>query len=159
MPLDTTVKTIYEERVYLSSSSQTLLSIGGDGAAIETGSAAAMAWQEISFLRAPFTDTSPTQLFDVYKRYLIDHTKRGRQQTKTLAFTGAFQNTGVDLRRFDGLNLLLKVEWHVEDAAVVDEYEYYSGVRFQGYTKESPDGEVTERIEARYAQRGKRTGP
>lgn len=159
MPLDTSVKTIYEARVFLSSSSSSLLSIGGDLQAAETGTEAEMGWQEIEFLRAPFTETSPTELFDVYKRYLIDHTKRGRQQTKTLAFTGAFQNTARSLRRFDGKECMIKVEWHVEDAAPVDEYEYYTSVRFQNFTKELPDGEATERIEARYAKYGRRTGP
>lgn len=158
MSLDITVKTVYESRVFLSSSAQTLLSIGGDEAAIETGSAAAMGWQEIPFLRAPFTETIPTELFDIPQRYVIHHTKKGREQTKTLAFGGAFQNTSVGLRGFSGKELLVKIEWHVEDAVAVDEYEYYSSVRFQSYTKEMPDGEATERVEARYAKHGRRAG-
>lgn len=159
MSLDTSVKTIYEARVFLSSSAQSLLSIGGDGTAAEMGSAAEMGWQEIPFLRAPFTETVPTELFDIPQRYIIHHTKRGREQTKTLAFGGAFQNAAAGLRGFGGKELLVKVEWHVEDAAATNEYEYYTSVRFQSFTKEMPEGEVTERIEARYARHGRRIGP
>src|SRR3989337_2477613 len=104
MPIDTTAKSIYEAWVYLSSSSSqtTLLSITPGGEATELGTTAAMGWQEFPFLRPPFTETQPTELFDVSKRYAIDHTKKGRDQTKTLSFSVAFLNDLQSLRPFNG---------------------------------------------------------
>ena len=90
MPLNTTVKVGPEVRLYISSSTQSLLSITPDGTASEL---AGIVWEEVEFVRFPIDRAEPTEITDIYKRFTIDHTKRGRQQRKTGSFTVAFQNT------------------------------------------------------------------
>jgi hypothetical protein len=156
MPLDTTVKLGPEVRLYLSSSSQSLLSIDLQGNATETG---AITWEEVGFVRFPLSWSEPIEIIDIYKRFDIDHTKRGRAQRQTGSFVAAFQNTQLAVRGYHHKNCMMKIEWHVEDAAAVDEYEYLKGVRFTNLTRDNPDQEATQRVEFVFATYGRRNGP
>lgn len=158
MALDTTVKLGPEVRLFLSSSSQSLLSINLEGVATENVGGT-IVWEEVGFVRFPLNWAEPVEIVDIYKRFTIDHTKRGRDQRQTGAFVSAFQNTGVAIRKYHRKNSMIKVEWHVEDIAATDEFEYLKNVRFTGYTREHPDQEAVERIEFVWSTYGKRVGP
>ncbi len=158
MVLDTTVKYGPETKVYLSSSAQSLLSIDTADVATENVGGT-IVWEEIGFYRHPISRSEPIETFDVYKNFDIDHTKRGRQQRKTGSMVAAWQNTNLTIRKYLTQHCLMKIEWHVEGAGVVDEYEYLKGMRISNYTRDIPEGEVTERIDYNYADWGHRTGP
>ena len=157
MPLDTSVKVLPEARLYLSSSAQTLVSIGVDSVT----QADTAIWQEVGFLRGPVNWAEPIELTDVYKRFDINHTKKGRQQRKQGSFAAAFQNAGdLGLRHFWNKEVLMKIEWHVEDAGAVDEYEHFKSVRFLNFTRDNPEtGETVQRVDFIFSVYGSKTGP
>lgn len=159
MPTDLTVKYGPETKVFLSSAAQSLMSIDTADVATELGSAAALAWEDIGFYRHPISRSEPIETFDVYKNFDIDHTKRGRQQRKTGSMVAAFQNTSTSIRKYLDKHCLMKIEWHVEGVGAVNEYEYLKGMRISNYTRDIPEGEVTERIDYNYADWGHRDGP
>lgn len=158
MTLDTTVKLGPEVRLFLSSSSQSLLSINLEGVATENVGGT-IVWEEVGFVRFPLSWAEPVEIVDIYKRFSIDHTKKGRDQRQTGSFVSAFQNTSLAIRKYHRKQNMIKVEWHVEDAPATDEFEYLKSVRFTGYTRDNPDQEAVERIEFVFAGYGKRTGP
>lgn len=158
MPLNTTVKVGPEVRLYISSSSQSLLSITPDGTAFENVGGT-IVWDEVDFVRFPLDRAEPTEIVDIYKRFSIDHTKKGRQQRKTGSFTVAFQNTSKQLRRYNDRECMIRIAWHVEDAVAADEFEYYKSVRFTNLTRSVPDTEANERVEFVWATYGRRDGP
>lgn len=157
MPLDLTAKLGPEARLFLSSSSQSLLSINMEGVAFEN-IGGTIVWEEVGFIRTPQTRAEPIEVVDIYKGFEIDHTKRGRDQPKTGAFTSAFINTSLAVRKYRLTNNLMKLEWHVEGVAATNEYEYKKNVRFTNLTQEIPDGEVVERVEYRWSTYGHRDG-
>ena len=155
MPIDTTVKLGLEARLFLSSGAQSLLSI--DLADIATENiGGTIVWDEIGFLRYPISRAEPTEIVDIRKRFLIDHTKRGGQQRKTGSFAAAWQNATLTLRRYNKTNNLLKIEWHVDDIAAVDEFEYLKDVRFTSISRDAPMEEVVERVEFVFSTWGHR---
>lgn len=155
MALNTTVKVGPEVRFYISSSAQSLLSIDMQGIATDTG----VVWEEVDFIRFPIDRAEPKELTDIYKRFTIDHTKKGRDQRKTGSFTVAFQNTSKQIRRYIDKECLLRIAWHVEDAATADEFEYLTSVRILNLTRNIPDAEVNERIDFIFAKYGTKVGP
>jgi hypothetical protein len=155
MPLDTTVKLGMEARLFLSSSAQSLLSI--DLADIATENiGGTITWDEIGFLRYPISRAEPTEITDIRKRFVIDHTKKGAQQRKTGSFAAAWQNAALTMRRYNSTQNLIKIEWHVEGVDAVDEYEYLKSVRFTNLTREAPEAEVVERVEFVFSTWGRR---
>lgn len=156
MALNETMKVGPELRLYISSSAQSLLSVTPDGTAFEL---AGLAWEEIEFVRPPVDSAEPKEIVDIYKRFSIDHTKRGRDQRKTGSFTVGFQNTSKSIRKYAATENILRYAWHVEDAATADEFEYRKSVRFLNLTKNIPEGEVNERVDFIWATYGRRDGP
>ncbi len=155
MPLNTTVKVGPEVRLFISSSAQTLLSIDMQDTATDTG----VVWEELEFVRFPIDRAEPKEIVDIYKRFTIDHTKKGRDQRKTFSFVVAFQNTGKQVRRYKEKECLIKIEWHIEDATAVDEFEYLTSFRVLNLTRNIPDGEVNERVDGIFAKWGNKIGP
>ncbi len=155
MPLNTSAKVGPEVRLFISSSAQSLLSIGGDEVGNDTG----VIWEELEFVRFPVDRAEPKEIVDIYKRFTIDHTKRGRDQRKTFSFVVTFVNTGKQVRRYKDKECLIKIEWHIEDATAVDEYEFLSSFRVLNLTRNIPDGEVNERIDGIFAKWAHKDGP
>ena len=111
-----------EIRFYLSSSAQSLLSITPGGEATENVGGT-ITWDEIQFVRYPIERAEPKEITDIYKRFTIDHTVKGRDQRKTGAFGVMFQNTNTHIRRYRETENLIRIAWHVEDATTADEFE------------------------------------
>ena len=59
-------------------------------------------WEEIDFVRFPIDTSEPKEIVDIYKRFSIDHTKKGRDQRKTGAFTVGFHGSQKAHRRPGG---------------------------------------------------------
>ena len=155
MALNTSVKVGPEVRLYISSSAQSLLSIDMQDSATDTG----VVWEELDFVRFPIDRTEPKEIVDIYKRFTIDHTKKGRDQRKTFSFVVAFQNTSRQIRRYKDKECLIRIAWHVEDAATADEFEYLTSFRVLNLTRNVPDGEVNERVDGIFAKWGNKIGP
>lgn len=155
MVLDATVKLGTEVRVFISSGAQSLVSIDLQDIATETSNPF---WQEVGFYRTPIDQSEPDEIVDIYKGRLIDHTKLGREQRKTLTLVSAWTNTGNALRKFRGKSCLIKLEWHVDSLDPRDEREYYTNARMTAYTRGIPDGEVNERADFVFAKYGHKDG-
>ena len=153
------VKVGTEIKVFVSSGAQSLVSIDTAGIATETGSVSAMGWQEVGFYRHPLDQSEPINIIDIIKGRLIDHTKKGLEQRKTLTMVAAFTNTANALRKFRDLENLVKIEWHIDAEGPTDEYEYYTSARMTDYVRGVPQEEVQERVTFVYSKYGHRPGP
>jgi hypothetical protein len=122
--------------------------------AVEGTSADAPAWTLIAFSRLPLSFSEPQVVTDVFDHFGISHTKRGRQQRKTLSIRKAFTNMGQSFRKYAKAEMLVKVEVRPDDAATPTETWYFTSVRVLTPSVEIGDEEGTESIECIYAQFG-----
>lgn len=157
MPLNTSMKVGTEVKVFVSSGTQSLVSI--DTAGIATELSGGPGWQEVGFYRHPIDQSEPTNIIDIIKGRLIDHTKKGLEQRKTLTLVAGFTNTGNALRKFKDLENLVKIEWHIDAEGPTDEYEYYKNARITDYVRGIPQEEVQERVTFIFSKYGHRDGP
>jgi hypothetical protein len=123
------------------------------GAALPADNTLTPNWELISYSRFPISSSEPEVVVDVYDHFAIDHTKKGKQQRKTLSIRKAYTNMTESFRQFIGKRFLIKVECHPDDG-VVNEAIYYRDVRILTPSLEIPEEEATESVECVYAESG-----
>lgn len=112
-------------------------------------------WKLIAFARHPITWSEPQVIVDVYDHFDIDHTKRGKQQRKTLSIKKAYTNMNESFRDYVKDEFLVKLECHPNDGDP-NEAVYFTSVHILTPSWEIPEEEGVETIECIYAQSGSR---
>lgn len=112
-------------------------------------------WKLVGYCRYPVRWNEPQVITDVYKGFNIDHTKRGKQQRKTLSIKQAYTNMNESFRNYLNDEFLVKVECHPNDGEP-NEAIYFTSVRILTPTWEIPDEEASETLECIFAKTGSR---
>jgi hypothetical protein len=156
MALDTSVKVGPEFYIYISTD-EAAVTVDPD-TEVPTENVTPPTWNLIGFSRLPLQFNEPQVITDVYDHFDIDHTKRGREQRKTLTISKAFTNMGESLRKYRKQKFYVKVEVKPDDGDA-NELWYFTEVRILTPSVNIPDDEGLETAECIYAQFGHKEAP